>query len=279
VTDEVRDHQLRKLLREGGEVAERLIEDNDDLRRRLHTIEGEISQLKTAIGSDDTSAKLLTRVDQLERERVGLGQRARQLEQTSRVPESRLREVEQELNDLASLYVASCQLGATLEPGRVLRHICELLEQLVGVQAFVVYLVGEDGELALPIASQGIALENIRPQSLSDGEIGNVCLTGVPHMRRPPAGGKDGEAIALVPLLADGQTVAVISVLELLPHKKSWAAVDSELFRLLSERASGALIAASQYDAKRGPRAALASLERQALHMDRERSKSRGGGG
>jgi len=276
VSEEPHDQALRSLLRKGAEVAEALIEEHSELRRRLQTAEREIADLKAVLGSDDRAAELLGRVDELEREKGALLTRAREAEQSSRVHESRFAEVEQELNDLASLYVASCQLSATLVPGHVLRHICELLEQLVGIHSFIIYLVAQDGELALPIASQGVPLETLTPQSLSDGELGNVCLTGVAHMRRPPAGGKDGEAIALVPLTADGQTVAVIAVLELLPHKKSWAPVDEEMFRLLSERASGALLAASQYDAQRGPRAALAALEQEMLDMDLARGQ-RGG--
>lgn len=278
MSEEAREHLLRRLLRQSGEIAEQVLEDANELRRRLQKSETEVSELKSVIGSEDPNAELQARVDALEFDRVKINRRASELEQTSRVHEMRLREVEQELNDLASLYVASCQLSATLEPGRVLRHICELLEQLVGIQAFVIYLVDENGEIAIPIASQGVSLDSLNPQSLSDGEIANVYLTGVPHMRTPPAGGKDGEPIALIPLMADGQTVAVISVLELLPHKKAWAAVDGELFRLLSERASGALIAASQYDAQRGPRAALAPLEREMLDLDRERGRGQGGG-
>ena len=79
-----------------------------------------------------------------------------QLEQATRRHEGRYAAIEQELNDLANLYVASFQLHSTLKPPHVLQHIRELLAQLVGAECFVIYVLSDDGKLAMPVGSEGV---------------------------------------------------------------------------------------------------------------------------
>ena len=202
--------------------------------------------------------------EELLRENQGLHAQVRKLEEDN----TRLLTLQQELDDLASLYVASFQLGSSRSVRHVVRHICELLEQLIGVQSFVVYTLSADGKRAQPIASGGCS-GKLESCSVLGGPLGEVCMTGVARVFDPvPAGGTD-EPIAVVPLLFDSVVVAVIAVHKLLPHKQTWALVDHELFKLLSARGASALIGANLYAKAAGPRAALRGV---AAQLEREQA-------
>jgi transcriptional regulator with GAF, ATPase, and Fis domain len=188
----------------------------------------------------------------LERERNTLQEAAKQTE-------ARYRSLEQELTDLASLYVASFQLAGTLSLRRVVKHLCELLEQLVGARSFAVYVLTPDGKRAQPIAARG---DTDGKRSLpSTGErFGDACLTGMPRVVDDPHSRVDGEPIAVLPLSFEGEVIGAITIDELLPHKTSWQLIDHELFKLVCAHGAAALIASNLYAGEAGPRAALRTV-------------------
>jgi len=262
-----REEFLRSFVRRGVELTEELLGENRVLQERLMSLEQDNARMRAQLASDDAIRELLTKIEALERERQLLMSRSTQLETVSRQAEGRYREIEHDLTELASLYVAGDQLASHLEPRRVVRNIRELLEQLVGVRSFVLYRVEPSGARAVPLATHGPAGEGAPAISLTEGgPIADACLTGVVWVadRIEPAGpvGAAGlKPIAIVPLVAADQAVAVIVVLELLPHKARWEAVDRELFKLLSRRAPVSLIASGLHKSDVGPRAALSSFD------------------
>ncbi|HKP59175.1 MAG TPA: GAF domain-containing protein [Polyangiales bacterium] len=261
-----RETFVRNFLHKGVELTEDLIRENRGLELQVQKYQEENGRLRAQLASNDAIRELLTTIESLQQERTGLLNRSDELEKQHEVTRERYSQVEQELNDLASLYVASFQLSATLSVRRVVRHICELLEQLVGAQSFVVYVVSADGKKVLPIGSRGKDKTKILPVlSAEEGPIGDVCLTGVPRTFSPDDPRDPGDPIALLPLIFDSEVVGVIAVDSLLPHKRSWARVDEELFKLLSAHGATALIAANLYEKQAGPRAALHDVFE---HMD-----------
>jgi hypothetical protein len=260
-----RETFVRNFLHKGVELTEDLIRENRGLEAQLQKYQEENSRLRAQLASNDAIRELLLTIESLQDERTGLLSRSDELEKQHEVHRERYSAVEQELNDLASLYVASFQLNATLSPRRVVRHICELLEQLVGAQAFVVYVVSQDGKRVIPVGSRGKDAAKLASLSAEEGPIGDVCLTGVARVFGPEDAREPGDWIALLPLVFDGDTVGVIAVESLLPHKRSWARVDDELFKLLSAHGATALIAANLFVKSGGPRAALSDLSE---HMD-----------
>lgn len=259
---ERREQFLRSFVRRGVELTEELLGENRTLQTKLMELEEENSRMRAHLASDDAIRELLQKIEGLERERMSLLSRSSQLETVNRQTEGRYREIEHDLTELASLYVAGDQLASHLEPRRVIRSIRELLEQLVGVRSFVLYRVEPSGLQAVPLTLHGPAAEGATPISLSGGPIADACLTGVVWIAPPSeVPGNSKKPIAIVPLVADDQTVAVIVVLELLPHKKRWETVDKELFKLLSRRAPVSFIAAGLYRSDVGARAALGSFE------------------
>jgi hypothetical protein len=262
-----REQFVRSFLHKGVELTEDLIRENQALDHQVRQLQDENAQLRSQLASNDAIRELLQTIEGLERDRKALLNRSSELEQEFAQHSARHAEVEQELNNLASLYVASFQLSGTLSVGRVVRHMCELLEQLVGAQTFVVYLVSADGSRATPVGARGMPLPS-GTVSVEDNALGDVCLTGVARVLEPEAQKKPNEPLAVLPLIFDAEVVGVIAIYRLLPHKRGWANVDRELFKLLSAHGATALIAANLYAKEAGPRAALHDV---LFHLENER--------
>lgn len=170
-----------------------------------------------------------------------------------------VRRLESELNDLAGLYVASSQLSCNQSARAVVRHLCELLEQLIGVQSFGIYVLTVDGLRAVPIATRG-RVDAEASLSAEDRAFGNVCLTGVAEISDPSEPRSAGRPLAVLPLNFDDEVIGVITIVDLFPHKPSWANIDRELFKLVSSQGAAALVAANLYESAAGARRALADL-------------------
>jgi hypothetical protein len=265
-----RENFVRNFLHKGVELTEDLLRENVGLEQQVRQLQDDNTRLRAQLASNDAIRELLTTIEALERERKSLLNRSDELERQSAQHEQRHSEVESELNDLASLYVASFQLSGTLSASRVVRHMCELLEQLVGAQLFVIYIITKDGRLALPVGGRGQA-SLPGPLPAEEGIIGDVCLTGVARIHDPAEHAKHlHEPLAVLPLVFDSEVVGVIVVHKLLPHKKAWARVDEELFKLLSAHGATALIAANLYANEGSPRGALHDV---VSRMEAERVK------
>ncbi|HYJ07550.1 MAG TPA: GAF domain-containing protein [Polyangiaceae bacterium] len=269
-----RETFVRNFLHKGVELTEDLIRENRGLEHQVLKLQEENALLREQLASNDAIRDLLTTIESLQHERKALLNRGAELEKQKEQHEERHSAVEQELNDLASLYVASFQLSATLSVRRVVRHICELLEQLVGAQSFVVYVVSPDGKRVSPIGSRGYGKDEHPPVlSAEEGPIGDVCLTGVARMFAPDDPREPGDPIALLPLSFDGEVIGIIAVDSLLPHKRSWARVDEELFKLLSVHGATALIAANLYEEQSSARASLSDVAEHIREQSVENAK------
>ncbi len=242
---EKRDAFLHTFFKRGAELTEELVGDNARLREQLQTLEEENAALKTQLASDKAIRDLLKKIDELEREKTRLLSAVRE----HAVVTNRVTEIESELESFANLYVASFQLHSSLRVRTVIRHIRELLVQLVGVRSLGIYFVDERSHHLVPIAADGVDVATLPRIALSDGAaagavealVERTYLTGVLHvsegdMPHPPA--------ACIPLTLEDRTVGAIVVYALLEHKKRFVTVDRELFKLLGAHAGGALVSA-----------------------------------
>ncbi len=261
-----REEFVRSFLHKSAELTEELIRDNQAMEEQLAQLRDENDELRSQLSSNDAVRELLAIIARLEQEQKQLLQRSTELT----LYEQRQADTEHELNDLASLYVASCQLSSTLSLGRVVKHMCELMEQLVGAQSFVLYLLTTDGKRGIPVSAQGRLPAALAPIMLEDGPLADASLTGIARIHEPGAPRAAGEPIAVLPLHFGSQVVGLFAVYELLPHKHAWAKVDRELFKLLSVHGATALIAANLYAKEAGPRAALHDV---LIHLEAERHK------
>ncbi|MET0286253.1 MAG: GAF domain-containing protein [Polyangiales bacterium] len=182
-------------------------------------------------------------LERVDRERQGLMKVASSLEEFVRSQDARFAELEQELNDTALLYVATYQLQARDEPREVLRHLRELLEQLIGVESFALYLGGPEAKV---IASRGLTTAELGPQRTHEGPLAPAYVKRAPILveGQPLPAGSLTAPLAVVPLLLAERVVGAISIVKLFPHKQAWAAVDVQLLNLLATHAASALLAA-----------------------------------
>lgn len=254
-----RDAFVRSFLKKGVEYTEQLLRENVELREELDQLRDDNTGLRAQIASDDAIRELLATVDELRKERDRLVQRSKKLEGAEKEHAGRQQQIEQEINDLANLYVAGFQLHASLSPRRVVRHVCDMLGQLVGAEAFVLYLVDESKKV-VPLAHEGL---EEAPSTLDHGvgTVGEAILTQLPIIReRDLHGGSIDDPVAVIPLTAEGRAVGAISVVRVLSQKNEWANVDHELFQLIGHQAAVAMIAANLYDTDKGPLEALGGL-------------------
>jgi GAF domain-containing protein len=182
-------------------------------------------------------------LERVDRERQGLMKVAASLEDFVRTQDARFAELEQELNDTALLYVASYQLQARHEPREVLRHLRELLEQLIGIESFALYLGGPEAKL---ITSRGLSDSQRGAMRTDQGPLATAYLKRAPVLveSRPLPAGSLSSPLAVIPLLLAERVVGAIVIVKLFPHKQTWATVDVQLFQLLATHAASALLAA-----------------------------------
>jgi hypothetical protein len=263
-TDLVKEREafVRSFLKKGVEYTEQLLHENEELRHEVSQLRSDNTRLRAQVASDDAIRDLLRTVESLEHEKNKLLAKSSELEETHQREERRATQVEHELNDLANLYIASNQLHASLSVRRVVRQLRDLLEQLVGAEAFCIYLLDQAGKEAVAIGHQGLEEAQVGPVTVGEGPVGDACLTGIPRIREdgPKAGGSAANPVAVIPMMVEGKAVGAIAIVSMLEQKEGWASVDRELFNLLGRQAGAALIAANLYDKERGPVAALTGL-------------------
>jgi len=242
---EKRDAFLHTFFRRGAELTEELVGENRRLREQLAERERENAELKTHLASDAAIRDLLRKIEELEREKARLLSTVHDQAEIS----NRFAEIESELESFANLYVASSQIHSSLRVRTAVRHLRELLVQLVGARRVAIYFIDEGDRHLLPIASDGVDVaslptidlrESIPPNS-PEAVVERTYLTGAPHVADadPMA-----SPAACIPLQLESRTVGVIVIYSLLEHKKRFVAVDRELFKLLGAHAGGTIVSA-----------------------------------
>jgi len=232
---EKRDAFLQSFFKRGAELSDELMQENRRLRDQLGALEAENAELKTQLASDRAIRDLLKKIDQLER----------------------VTQVENDLESFANLYVASFQLHLSLRLRTVIRHIKELLQQLIGARAMAIYLADEGGQRLVPVASDGIELASVAGVTLHDGAVSDpvaavverTFLTGVAHIAE---GAVTSEPAACIPLHVEDRPIGAIVVYGLFAQKAAFVTLDRELFKLLGAHAGATLLAAYMYTAGDG---------------------------
>ena len=255
-----RDEFVRSFLKKGVEYTEQLLGENEELRDEIAELRRTNARLRAQVASDDAIRELLVTVDELKAERDRLVKRSKTLEVVEAEHAGRQEAIDQEINDLANLYVASVQLHASLSPRRVVRHICDMMGQLVGAESFVVYLLDAARKVLVPLAQEGLD-EDAGTVAVGGGPIGEAILTAMPRVVDGDlhAGSLDSP-VAVIPMIVDGRAIGAVTVVRVLKQKTEWANVDRELFHLVSTQGGMALVASNLYESAESPQEALAGL-------------------
>lgn len=158
----------------------------------------------------------------------------------------RLAEVEHQVGRLMTLYVATYQLHATLDPADVQSTIAEITINLLGAEQFALILRGEDSNvLRIRLKEGHINAAWAEGETYSGGDplIDASLLDGI--LRFGPAEGSP--VLVTVPLRVQDVTVGALVITKLFEHKEKLEEEDRELLDLLGAHAASALFASRVY--------------------------------
>lgn len=252
-----RELVVRQFLKKGVEVTEEVLAENRDLRAQLERLSADNARLRAQIASDDAIRDLVKRIDALESERDSLLRASGELELRRTEHAHRQVEIETELHDLANLYIASSHLHSTLSVRGVVRHVMELLQQLLGAERYALYVTA-DGRA---VAAAWEEMEAPPDVAIGEGPIGEAIATQIPiivdDVRRV---GTLERPLVVLPLSVKAECIGAIVILTTFEQKERWAAVDRELFSLLGSHAAIALVASGLFSRAGDVRSAAASI-------------------
>jgi nitrate/nitrite-specific signal transduction histidine kinase len=228
------------------EFTEELLKENERLRFKVASLEATGGSPGVA---EERVRELGSRVRELEERLAEMEARYRKVEEENKEFADRYIEIEEQNNNLANLYVASYQLHSTLDYKEVVRIVQEIVINLIGAEAFHVFMVSEkSGQLELE-CSEGQE-SPVTTLAIGEGPIGRVAKSGenvfadkVAHAEPTPF----DQPIAIIPLKIKDSVIGVISINKLLIQKTAFTTMDHELFTLLAGHAATAIFSAKLY--------------------------------
>lgn len=241
-----RDAFIEQFFRKGAQFTEELLGENKRLLDRVSELEAENGKLRSHLASDAAIRDLLTKIEELELEKKELISRSSSKEPGAGDYSGRFEEVEDELSNLANLYVATTQLYSAHSVRAILRTLKELLGQFLGASAFAVYLASDDKKELIAVASEGVNRAEIARLPATAPRVGETFSSAELFFDREAdtSKGTVEKPAAVIPLKLDEITIGVIVIFATLTQKTEFGRVDSELFKLLGDHAGAALISA-----------------------------------
>lgn len=227
------------------DFTEELLKENERLRFKIARLESASGQS----ASDERVRDLQKRLRDLEEKLAETESRYRKVEEENKEFADRYIEIEEQNNNLANLYVASYQLHSTLDYREVVRIVQEIVINLIGAEAFHLWMAS-DKTGALVLESSEGQQPPVASIAIGDGVIGKTAQSGenyfAPSVVFDEATPYD-EPIAAIPLKIKETTIGVISINKLLVQKTAFTTMDYELFTLLAGHAATALFSAKLY--------------------------------
>jgi nitrate/nitrite-specific signal transduction histidine kinase len=233
--------EFAEMFQKAKEFTEELLKENERLRFK-------IAALANGAAADERSRELAGRVQELEARLAEVERRYQEVEEENKEFADRYVEIEEQNNNLANLYVASYQLHSTLDFKEVVRIVQEIVINLIGAEAFHIFMVGEKTGKLEREGSEG----QEAPDSLEMGEgiIGTSARTGLSYFAEEVVHSEPTpfeQPIAVIPLKIKDSVIGVVSINKLLVQKQSFTGMDHELFKLLAGHAATAIFAAKLY--------------------------------
>lgn len=243
-----RDAFLQSFFRKGAQLTSEVLEENRRLRTKIAELETDNARLRAHVASDDAIRELLKKIEGLELEKTELVSRFLEVEEANSRAAFQHAEIEDELANLANLYVAGAQLHASLDVRTILQRIKELLNQLVGARSFAIYLATDGGRRIDAVAFEELPEAKRTLVPAEDGIFAEVLATGIARIEKNELSEASFEQpAAVVPMGIQGKTFGLIVVFSTLGHKSRFLPVDFELFNLLGAQAGQALVSAKLF--------------------------------
>ena len=187
---------------------------------------------------------------ELEERLAEMEARYRKVEEENKEFADRYIEIEEQNNNLANLYVASYQLHSTLDYKEVVRIVQEIVINLIGAEAFHIFMVSEKtGQLELEASEgqDGAGRPPSRWARASSARRPRPARTSSPTRWPTREPTPFDQPIAVIPLKIKDSVIGVISINKLLVQKTAFTTMDYELFTLLAGHAATAIFSAKLY--------------------------------
>ncbi len=230
---------LLKLFEEGKQFSMDLLKENEKLRVALAKQKTETNLLKMSANEE----RLLQIEDEKDRYKKELEQLRRTLNEieveNNEFAENYIK-VENQNQNMASLYVASYRLHSTLDFKEVIDIIEEIIINLIGSEKFGIFLKDERSQELCAIAGEGIDHRKIDPIKIGEGVAGNAAKSGERYIADKIISNPE-DPLACIPLKLKDDLIGMIVVYELLQQKDGFEVVDQELFALLADHAATAI--------------------------------------
>lgn len=225
----------------------------------------------------------LDAVDALEKRVSELSERLDALESESRVsPEQKLKTLRLELesrfqqiegaqqtlvfNDaqllaqseaLSNLFAARHRLQACLDPSEIMKTVSEILTEVLGAEAFAVFLLEPDKKVLKRVAGVGDE-QALQTVPFGAGILGLVARNGKPFFYESSPARRGGVPIAALPLKAEGRSVGAVAIYTLAGEKTGLTPVDHRLLEIIAEHVARAVAGRHlvALDGRRGSRGA-----------------------
>lgn len=208
--------QLLILLKKSQAFAERLLKDNEELQLRCAATE---ERLHSAEGERD---RLRGRMDHISTE--------------TRRDSAQFQELDEELNALANLHVATWQLHSTMSLREVAGIVVEICVNLIGADQLVVYLHDENSQRLIPVVERRDDAAAEVP--LDDRPIGAAIKSGTVKVQGA------GAWRVVIPLTISTRVLGAVVIETFLPQKGEVTKLDRQLFDMIAELGSTALYGA-----------------------------------
>src|SRR4030042_5251976 len=238
--------EFRQSFKRGEEFTKDLIKENERLRFRIAQLEESADMSK----SEEKMRLYEDRIKMLQEEINSLLERYKRTEEENKDFASKYIEVETENNMLANLYVASYQLHSTLDFNEVLRIVLEIIINLIGAEKFALFLMADRTNELVPVATEGLSLDEIPKGKIGAGTIGKVAKEAESYFSETTAYASETDAtnpIVCIPLKIKEHVIGVISIYSLFVQKTGFSNIDYELFNLLAGHAATAIFSSRLY--------------------------------
>jgi hypothetical protein len=240
--------QTTKTAKSVSEHIRTLYQRLTELDSRLARLESGTGGVGGASATPPVDSEILAQVVELEH-------RLRQLESENRSLNELCNQLQEQNEAISNLYVAKHRLHASFDAAEVMRIVRDIMVELVGGKEFAIYLLDPRQKQLRRVTGSGSGKQP-ETVALGDGHLGRVATDGRPFYRESAGeGARAADApLAVIPLRSEAESIGIIAIWQLLPHKKGFTPVDHQLLELVAEHAPAALKSAHLYHKRRGGR-------------------------
>ncbi len=219
-----------------------------ELDSRLGKLESRSNGAEAPSGTPSLDNEIMAQVIELEH-------RLRQLETENRSLNELCGQLQEQNEAISNLYVAKHRLHASLDATEVMRIVRDIMVELVGGKEFAIYLLDPRQKILRRVTGGGTVK---RPETvaLGDGHLGRVAAAGRPFYLETTGEGERSPDVplAVIPLRSETESIGIIAIWQLLPHKNGFTPVDHQLLELVAEHAPTALKSAHLHQRSKGAR-------------------------